>query len=53
MKEYIPAVQLQDYIHRYWIFNSKDAMAAEKCVMDGKPHPIEAAYVGRAWKNLK
>jgi AraC-like DNA-binding protein len=35
MKEYIPALQLQNYIHRYWIFSSREAMTAEKCVMDG------------------
>jgi AraC-like DNA-binding protein len=35
MKEYIPAAPLQKYIHRYWIVSSAEAMAAEKCVMDG------------------
>ena len=35
MKEYIPAPQLQKYIHRYWIVSSPDAMPPEKCVLDG------------------
>jgi AraC-like DNA-binding protein len=35
MKEYIPAAPLQNYIHRYWIFSSAEAMAAENCIMDG------------------
>ncbi len=35
MKEYIPAAHLQQYIHRYWIFSSAEALPAEKCVMDG------------------
>jgi hypothetical protein len=35
MKEFIPAVALQKYIHRYWIVESAEAMPAEKCVMDG------------------
>jgi AraC-like DNA-binding protein len=35
MKEFIPAVALQKYIHRYWIVESAEAMPAERCVMDG------------------
>src|ERR1700753_2780163 len=35
MKEFIPAVAIQKYIHRYWIVESTEAMPAEKCVMDG------------------
>jgi AraC-like DNA-binding protein len=35
MKEYIPALPLHNYIHRYWIMSSREAMAAENCLMDG------------------
>lgn len=35
LKEFIPDVQLQKYLHRFWIVSSLDAMPAEKCVLDG------------------
>jgi AraC-like DNA-binding protein len=35
MKEFIPAIQLQKYIHRYWVVSSQEAMPAERCVLDG------------------
>lgn len=35
MREFIPALPLHNYIHRYWILSSKEAMGAEKCLMDG------------------
>jgi AraC-like DNA-binding protein len=35
MKEFIPAVALRKYIHRYWIVEIAEAMPAERCVLDG------------------